>query len=191
MSVNISEMTGPYMVRISKKYVPIRSRHIWYVHGTYFWVRIGTYWVRISGRIWARTGTYICTDRYVFQCVYLLTMARIWHVQVRIWHVQWHVSGTVLGTYIAVQFRSDSTAGSCSVRCSSTTGLLSLIESSTGVCTQVPTCHSLLQQPAASAPRPATRPASATKQQQPPVWAPARFNKPYRFSFGLGFQGQL
>ena len=126
-------------------------------------------WVRVSGRIWARTGTYIWTDRYVFQCIYLLTMARIWHVQVRIWHVQWHVSGTVLGTYIAVRFRSDSTAGSCSVRCSSTTGLLSLIESSTNVCTQVPNCHSLLQQPAASAPRPATRPASATKQQPPPA----------------------
>jgi len=44
--------------------------------------------------------------------------------------------------------------------------LLSLIESGTGVCTQVPTCHSLLQQPTASAPRPATRPATATKQQQ-------------------------
>ena len=47
--------------------------------------------------------------------------------------------------------------------------LHSVTESNTSVCTQVPTFHLLLQQPAASAPRPATRPASATKQQQPPA----------------------
>ena len=47
--------------------------------------------------------------------------------------------------------------------------LHSVTESNTSVCTQVPTFHLLLQQPAALAPRPATRPASATKQQQPPA----------------------
>ena len=65
------------------------------------------------------------------------------------------------------------------------TGLLYVTASGTCVCTQVSTCHLLLQQPPASAPRPATRRASATKQQpaasatpllpastQPAAWAP-------------------
>ena len=86
---------------------------------------------------------------YVFQDIYLLTMARIWHV---FWHVN---CGPV-----PIRFRC------WFMLCSM---LHSVTESGTSVCTQVPTFHLLLQQPAASAPRPATRPASATKQQQPPA----------------------
>ena len=103
-------------------------------------------------------------------------------------HISAH-NGTYLARNLArkieVHFLSDSTAGSRSVRSSSTTGLLLVTASGTGVCTQVSTCHLLLQQPPASAPRPATRRASATKQQpaasatpllpastQPAAWAP-------------------
>ena len=98
-------------------------------------------------------------------------------------HISAH-NGTYLARNLArkieVRFLSDSTAGSRSVRSSSTTGLLSVTASGTCVCTQVSTCHLLLQQPPASAPRPATRRASATASAtpllpastQPAAWAP-------------------
>ena len=40
---SISKSVCPYLVRISEKYVPIRSRHRGTYFGTYMWVRIGMY----------------------------------------------------------------------------------------------------------------------------------------------------
>ena len=88
---------------------------------------------------------------YVFQGIYLLTMARIWHV---VGYVKL-LSGS--DPLVHALF-NPAPLPVCSV-------LLNPVPASARRFLR----HSLLQQPAASAPRPATRPASATKQQQPPA----------------------